>query len=98
MIIRIVKMTFIPEKVNEFLDIFNLSKELIRHFEGCSHLELLNDINSDVIFFTYSYWENEQALNTYRNSELFMSVWSKTKILFAAKTEAWSVEQKTVLL
>jgi quinol monooxygenase YgiN len=91
-------MTFIPEKVNEFLDIFNLSKELIRHFEGCSHLELLNDINSDVIFFTYSYWENEQALNTYRNSELFMSVWSKTKILFAAKTEAWSVEQKTVLL
>ncbi len=91
-------MTFIPEKVNEFLDIFNLSKGLIRHFEGCSHLELLNDINSDAIFFTYSYWENEQALNTYRNSELFKSVWSKTKILFAAKTEAWSVEQKIVLL
>ena len=97
MIIRIVKMTFIPEKVNDFLEIFNASKHLIRNFEGCSHLELLNDINSPNIFFTYSYWQSENALNNYRNSELFGSVWKKTKILFAAKTEAWSVEQKEVL-
>jgi heme-degrading monooxygenase HmoA len=97
MIIRIVKMTFMPEKVNEFLEVFNSSKHLIRNFEGCSHLELLNDITSNHIFFTYSYWENEETLNRYRNSDLFASVWSRTKILFAAKTEAWSVQQKVVM-
>jgi len=97
MIIRIVKMTFIPEKVNDFLEVFNSSKHLIRNFEGCSHLELLNDITTNTIFFTYSYWENEEALNKYRNSELFAGVWRRTKILFAAKTEAWSVQQEVVM-
>jgi heme-degrading monooxygenase HmoA len=90
-------MTFVPEKVNEFLEVFHASKQLIRNFEGCSHLELLNDINTSNIFFTYSYWENEEALNRYRNSELFKGVWSKTKILFAGKTEAWSIERKVAL-
>jgi len=94
MIIRIVKMTFEPTKVNEFLEIFNSSKQYIRNYKGCSHLELLNDINSHTIFFTYSYWNTENDLNNYRNSELFSTVWSKTKVLFSAKAEAWSVEQK----
>ena len=97
MIIRIVKMTFVPEKVNDFLKVFEESKELIRNFEGCSHLELLNDINNSNIYFTYSYWENEDALNSYRHSELFAGVWAQTKVLFATKTEAWSVEQKVKL-
>ncbi len=93
MIIRIVKMTFQPEKVNEFLEIFNSSKQFIRNSKGCTHLELLNDIHSPTIFFTYSYWDSEDDLNNYRNSELFENVWSKTKVLFAEQAEAWSVEQ-----
>lgn len=97
MIIRIVKMTFQQEKVSEFLSVFNESKTFIRNMPGCSHLELLNDINSPTIFFTYSYWNSEEDLNAYRNSELFSTVWSKTKVLFSAKPEAWSVEQKIVL-
>ncbi|MCK6649791.1 MAG: antibiotic biosynthesis monooxygenase [Bacteroidia bacterium] len=97
MIIRIVKMTFQQEKVSEFLSVFNESKTFIRNMPGCSHLELLNDINSPTVFFTYSYWDSEDALNTYRNSELFSTVWLKTKVLFSAKPEAWSVEQKIVL-
>lgn len=95
--IRIVKMTFDPEKVNEFLEVFNSSKHLIRAMNGCQRLELLNDKNSSNIFFTYSYWNSETDLNNYRNSDLFASVWTKTKILFIAKAEAWSVEQKLVL-
>lgn len=92
MIIRIVKMTFEPEKVADFLKVFEASKQYIRNMEGCTHLELLNDIKSPTIFFTYSHWQTENDLNNYRNSELFESVWSKTKILFAAKAEAWSVK------
>ncbi|MBL7884294.1 MAG: antibiotic biosynthesis monooxygenase [Bacteroidia bacterium] len=97
MIIRIVKMTFMPEKVTEFLSVFDASKQLIRNMPGCTHLELLNDINSPSIFFTYSYWNSENDLNKYRDSDLFKTVWSQTKILFDAKPEAWSVEQKVKL-
>lgn len=97
MIIRIVKMTFQPEKVNEFETIFNESKDLIRNMKGCSHLELLNDVNESNIYFTYSYWESENDLNNYRNSDVFAIVWAKTKVLFIAKPEAWSVEQKVIL-
>lgn len=97
MIIRIVKMTFDPQKVSSFLEVFDASKEMIRNFEGCSHLKLLNDINSPNIFFTYSHWESEAHLDAYRNSELFQTTWARTKILFAAKPEAWSVEVKREL-
>lgn len=97
MIIRIVKMNFEPEKVDEFLELFNSSKDLIRNFKGCSHLELLNDLKSGTIFFTYSWWESEADLNNYRNSELFENVWSKTKILFSAKPEAWSLVQHAII-
>ena len=43
--IRIVKMTFDPAKVDEFLNNFNQVKDKIRGFEGVEHLELLNDKN-----------------------------------------------------
>lgn len=92
MIIRIVKMNFKPDAVTDFLKIFDASKQYIRNMEGCTHLELLNDISSPTIFFTYSHWQTENDLNNYRNSELFEGVWGKTKILFATKAEAWSVK------
>jgi quinol monooxygenase YgiN len=85
-------MTFEPSKVNDFIKVFDASKERIRNFEGCSHLKLLNDVNASNIFFTYSHWESEDHLNAYRNSELFKSTWAQTKVLFVAKAEAWSVQ------
>jgi len=90
--IRIVKMTFAPEKVNDFLTTFEANKQLIRNFEGVQSLELLNDKNNKNIFFTYSYWESEEALERYRHSDLFKSIWVKTKPLFTQKAEAWSVD------
>lgn len=91
MIIRIVKMSFEPARVNDFLEVFQASKQFIRCFEGCMHLELLNDVSQPNVFFTYSYWESETDLEKYRNSGLFAGVWAKTKVLFNAKPEAWSV-------
>ncbi|WP_042479583.1 putative quinol monooxygenase [Solitalea canadensis] len=95
MIKRIVKMTFDPDKVDEFLTVFEESKALIRNFDGCHHLELLRDANAPNRFFTFSFWDSEIHLNTYRDSALFKSTWAKTKILFIEKPEAWSVEQHT---
>lgn len=90
MLIRIVRMTFRPEEVQHFLDNFEANKEKIRNFPGCRHLELWQDENQKNIFMTYSHWDAEEALNQYRDSELFKSVWSYTKTLFADKPSAFS--------
>lgn len=86
-------MTFVPEKANDFLKVFEASKDKIRAFEGCTHLELLNDVKNKNIYFTYSHWLSEEHLDNYRDSELFKTTWDKTKVLFSDKPEAWSVEK-----
>ena len=86
-------MSFEPSKIEEFLANFDTVKTKIRHFKGCQFLELYREQNNSNIFFTYSYWESEDDLNNYRHSELFESVWAKTKPLFNAKPEAWSVDK-----
>ena len=45
-------------------------------------LELYQDKNNPEIFFTYSYWDKEEDLEHYRNSELFKNVWIQTKKYF----------------
>ena len=94
MLIRIVKMTFRENEIEKFVSVFNQSKNQIRNFEGCSHLELWQDKSTPNMLFTYSWWQDETCLNNYRNSELFKTTWVKTKVLFADKPEVWSVEKK----
>ena len=93
MITRIVKMTFRPDEVPRFLHVFNENKTKIAGFEGCTHLELLNDVHTPAVFFTYSHWQDERYLEAYRNSELFKGVWQQTKQLFADKPDAWTVKK-----
>ena len=83
-------MTFQPEAVVAFLAVFEESKEKIRNFPGCHHLELLKDYTADNIFSTYSLWDDEAALDAYRHSDLFKSVWAQTKPKFSAKPIAFS--------
>jgi len=93
MLIRIVKMTFREGSTNEFIAIFENSKEAIRSFDGCLYLELLREKAEGPIFFTYSIWQDQQSLSNYRNSQLFEETWAKTKALFSAKPEAFSVDR-----
>lgn len=93
MIIRIVRMTFTGEGAREFLPIFEKHKTSIRHFPGCSHLELLKDIRQPNTYTTLSHWDKPESLENYRTSELFEQVWGQTKILFAEKTQAFSFEK-----
>ncbi|HLP92825.1 MAG TPA: antibiotic biosynthesis monooxygenase family protein [Saprospiraceae bacterium] len=93
MIKRIVKMTFREEAADTFVsEVFEQSKEKIRAFEGCRHMELLRQKNQPNVMFTLSIWNDEEALNAYRASELFADTWAKTKALFAARAEAWTTE------
>ncbi len=92
-LIRVVRMTFRSEEIPAFLENFEANKVLIRNFPGCSHLELWQDENQKNIFITYSHWESEAALNQYRDSQLFKSVWGFTKTLFSEKPQAWSTKK-----
>jgi autoinducer 2-degrading protein len=92
MITRIVKLTIDPEKVADFERLFVSNKDLISNFEGCVHLEILHDVVQSNIYFTYSKWHNVEAIENYRQSELFNGIWSKVKPLFIAKPEAWSLQ------
>tara|TARA_Y100000385_G_scaffold290520_1_gene364038 strand:- start:4910 stop:5206 length:297 start_codon:yes stop_codon:yes gene_type:complete len=93
MIIRIVKLSFHAEYISDFKTIFEKNKQKIISQKGCNRLEMLQDINDANVIFTYSWWHSEDDLNNYRNSELFIDVWSKTKILFNKKPEAWSTKK-----
>ena len=98
MFVRIVKMSLHLNFIEDFEKMFDEKKATIRDFKGCEFLELYQDKNNKELFFTYSYWETEQDLENYRNSELFKNVWTKTKALFNDKAEAWSVDKKVTLL
>lgn len=91
MITRIVKLTIQPDKTAEFLAIFDESKSFILNSEGCSYVQVLHDTQQPHLFFTYSIWDSEDHLNNYRQSETFERIWQRTKLLFAAKAEAWSL-------
>ena len=84
-------MDFDPEKVKDFLELFAVVEPKIASFPGCNHLELCQDPSLEHVYFTFSIWENESALESYRHSELFKSTWEKTKILFGGKPLAYSL-------
>lgn len=90
MLIRIVRMTFRPNAVDEFLALFDASSPRIRQFDGCRHLELWQDASQANVCTTYSLWTGEEALERYRRSDLFRSTWEAAKALFAAPPEASS--------
>ena len=94
MLTRIVKMKFKEKHLDDFFLFFNQVNKKISCFEGCKGMRLIQDINDPTIIFTYSEWENEKALNNYRNSKLFLLVWPKVKPLFSEKTQAWSLNTK----
>ena len=88
MIIRLVHMTFIKEKVPQFLDLFLSYHEKISNAPGCIQVELIQEKNSPEKISTLSYWNSEEDLDNYRNSTLFADVWPKTKLLFEEKPYA----------
>lgn len=83
-------MTFRPEAVEAFLEIFDASAPKIRAFPGCLHLALWQDRQYPNILTTHSHWTGPDALDRYRQSALFKEAWGKTRPLFAAPPLAFS--------
>ena len=92
MITRIVRMEFQADRLAEFHRIFDKTKHKIRLFPGCRHLELHGDPGNPNVRYTFSIWNSEKELNDYRESELFLKVWPRTKALFGGKPLAYSLK------
>lgn len=93
MLIRIVRMTFQDDRLADFHAIFDRSKQRIRTFPGNHQLDLLRDPDQPSVRITYSLWESADALEAYRQSELFRTTWAATKVLFAERAVAFSAEK-----
>jgi heme-degrading monooxygenase HmoA len=93
MLIRIVRMHFMPSGVDEFLEIFHKNQQAIRDFPGCSHLLLLKDADDALCYCTLSHWDTAESLENYRRSALFGNVWGSVKSLFSERSQAYSLEK-----
>ena len=95
--IRVVKMSFRYEHINDFKELFAERRERIRHFEGCSYLELWQDKDNPGIFYTYSLWDDAHNLEAYRVSDLFQETWMTVKQWFNDAPEAFSANKLIAL-
>jgi quinol monooxygenase YgiN len=91
MIIRFVKLSFADENIEKFKEFEKSIASTIKSFEGCTFLEILQDVNNPQVFFTHSHWKSEQNLDNYRHSDFFKTTWQTTKQWFNDKPEAWSL-------
>lgn len=91
MIVRVVKMQFDLNFIEEFKILFTEVKPKISNFEGCLGVKLLQHETDLSVFFTISEWRRADNLENYRKSDLFIETWAKVKPNFSAKAEAWSL-------
>lgn len=91
--IRVVRMSFLPEYEEAFQTFFDERKERIRQFPGCTHLALWKDKEAEGVFYTYSIWQHIDDLAQYRESALFQETWAQVKQWFKDKPHAFSVDQ-----
>ncbi|MFN2424519.1 MAG: putative quinol monooxygenase [Cryomorphaceae bacterium] len=97
MIHRFVKLKFARRDIPEIKPLFESIAPKVRGFEGCKYLEILYDVRDSGKVVTYSHWESEAHLETYRNSEVFQSFWSLVKPRFIKPAEAWSMSREIQL-
>ena len=89
-LIRVVRMTFRADAVEDFRALFSERGSTIASFDGCRHLELWQDAHDPRVFCTYSHWASEAHLDRYRFSDFFKDTWNRTRALFEEKAVAWS--------
>lgn len=91
-ITRIVKMHFQAQAAEAFAQFAHTIQPTISSFEGCLHLQILRDTTHPTLYFSYSVWQSDQALQAYRQSDFFRQTWAQTKQGFAEPAQAWTVQ------
>ncbi|GIV95804.1 MAG: hypothetical protein KatS3mg057_0461 [Herpetosiphonaceae bacterium] len=93
MIWRLVQLKFQPDRVDEFLAIWQEVHTTIRRQPGCLSLMLLRDTSDPAAFATWSCWTDRRALQIYRRSNFFGEFWPQVKTLLREPAQAVSYEQ-----
>ena len=93
MIRRVVRLTLKEDKADDFKAFVTPKVPLIKGFDGCEGLEFLQDTNESNVFYTISLWQSEEALNSYRASELFGTIWPNVKPWFKDKALTYSMNK-----
>jgi quinol monooxygenase YgiN len=88
---RVVQLTLQPQHIDDFKAVFVAHQQGIAGMQGCISLQAYQDVQTPSIFFTISQWESTQALDNYRYSTFFKTLWSTVKPMFAAKAIAHSM-------
>ncbi len=92
MLMRLVRMRFQPDKVDEFLALYAVARPMIIAQPGCHSVQLLRQSDDPASFATWSIWEDAEALAAYRSSDFFQQFWPHVKALFRQPPEAASFE------
>lgn len=93
MIRRIVRLEFDPVRVAEFITFFKANRQTIASFPGCISLDIYKDAGLPNVYYTFSLWESEAALEAYRHSDTFNLLWSYAKERFSGKPVAYSLAE-----
>lgn len=91
--IRIVRLSFKEEYIQDFERLFEERKQQIRAIDGCTQLALWADKQDAGVFYTYSIWQHADHLEAYRVSTLFQETWGQVKQWFKEKPLAFSADQ-----
>ena len=90
-------MEFQHAHTDDFVRHFKSVAPLIRAFPGVRHLALHRDVTQSNVFYTYSIWDGESDLETYRQSDLFNDAWRQAKSWFSEKPQAFSLRRECAL-
>lgn len=93
MITRIVRLSIREDQEMVFLNYFREREAAIGNFPGCKVVRIFRDRTGPSVFFTISEWENENALEQYRSSDLFKETWTFVKSLFKDPPIAYSLQK-----
>ena len=91
MLHRIVKLTFTPAGLEALEQVLAKAAARVRTREGCLHMHMMRSDEEPGLIFTYSLWRDAGALDAYRHSEAFQTMWGTIKPHFAARPEAHSL-------
>ncbi len=90
MITRVVHLRLDTDRIDDFMDFFSTIKSTIISDFKCESVALYRE-NAGNEFFTISRWPSDEALEEYRSSDFFRTIWPEAKKMFASSAEAWSL-------
>ncbi len=95
MIVRIVHMFFRPHALEQLMPLIHRQLRNVMSHPGCLAVKLFRDTSDPDHLCTFSIWEDQEALDDYRQSDHFIEVWSTLKSHFAKPPQAYSFKDRT---